>query len=347
MIRPWATTLALLLAFAGAAHAQQQPVRRLTDLQPQPEVQAPKIEQPDFSHITIDPALREIVDQFGSDDFAEREAASERLTKRDFPREQIYAVLTQLELNAEQRHRLMSHIISQLVNAPRGALGISMSWINEAFDQPGYILVERIIPGFDAARVLEFRDRITHVDGERLQSNGDFVRLVQSKKPGDAIEVIVQRPNRQPNGPDFESLEFTITLGSLDELRTMPGNNRVIEAPDDKFTEELRWVLQVFVSARQTINVEGELPELPPEQVVPSPVDDDPAIAALLREIQKMQDEEVDPETMQRRLVNWQRYLTTVVQRAREEGLTVAERNHRIEVANRMAELIGQAFARQ
>ena len=339
---PWPFLAAAFLALAQSAHAWQRAITR-TGERIGIEDQIPEFGRSDFSDVVIDPALQQLVDRLASDDYAQREEATNALFEKEFDRQQIYAILTQQELNAEQRHRLLSCVIAQLLNTPRGAVGIQMSWVTEAFGEAGYVLIQRTIPGFDAAQVLQFHDRVTHVDNTRLMQDGDFARLVQSKRPGEEVALTIQRAKRAPEGhlllnPDggvaYESLDVSIKLGSLEVLKNMPGENRVVEAGNDEISREMRWALARFVAPRRTIAVDGEFPELT--------IDNHPEIRTIQHEVELYLAGRIrNIESMHR---TWLRKLEQLDQEALKPELSEEEREFCRLVAQRYEELMTEAL---
>jgi hypothetical protein len=262
MLRAATTFLAaLLLASPAPSAALQRAITNTGEIIP--ESNAPlEFSRYDFSDVEISAELLQLVDRLGSEDFAEREEATQALLEREFDREQVYAVLSQQELTAEQRHRLLGVVIDHLAGTPRGAVGISMRW-DGMRGQPGAVVVQQLIPGFDAARVLKLNDRITHVNGNVLFDSNDFGRLVQSMSPGEEAQFTVERQHRNEKGEFItETLELTITLGSLQVLKEGPGGLNVVQPVGDVISSEIRWAQSRFGAPTRTIKVKGGVPAL-------------------------------------------------------------------------------------
>ena len=63
-------------------------------------------------------------------------------------------------------------------------------------------------PGSGAARAkLRKGDVIVEVDGQRVTSNDDVIRVVREHRPGDSLKVVVFRAKAQKT--------FKVTLGDL------------------------------------------------------------------------------------------------------------------------------------
>ncbi|MCH8007028.1 MAG: glycosyltransferase [Planctomycetes bacterium] len=121
----------------------------------------------------------------------------------------------------------------RVLNIPRGALGITMTFARPAAaGQPGEVVVNSLLPGLPAERVLKRGDRIGRIDGSPLLSNTDLLRQVQSKRPGDEVVMTVRRIRRDDEGapvfdealqPVYEELTVTVALCSaelLDQFQT-------------------------------------------------------------------------------------------------------------------------------
>jgi PDZ domain len=69
----------------------------------------------------------------------------------------------------------------------------------EEIEQRG-ILVDRVYSGSAAEEMgLEAGDRVTHLNGERIQSAQQFVTQIRDMRPGEEIELEVQRDDRERN----------------------------------------------------------------------------------------------------------------------------------------------------
>lgn len=177
--------------------------------------------------------LELLVEQLDDPSYAARQEASARLLERAFSIEQIKQRLSRRDLSPEQRHRLLAVYSERVLNTPRGALGITMTFARPAAaGQPGEVVVNSLLPGLPAERVLKRGDRIGRIDGSPLLSNTDLLRQVQSKRPGDEVVMTVRRIRRDDEGapvfdealqPVYEELTVTVALCSaelLDQFQT-------------------------------------------------------------------------------------------------------------------------------
>lgn len=178
--------------------------------------------------IELPEALIAIVNRLGEADYETRQQATDELHSRDFSINELLAVFVQLSPGPEQRQRLLGVIQDQLINAPRGAVGISMQQRNREDGEGVEVIVTDLIEGLPAERVLEIGDRITHLDGRIFESMNDLPTLVQTKRPGETVELTVLRLKRDVAGgvvmdqqgqQVHEEMEITIELGSAELLR--------------------------------------------------------------------------------------------------------------------------------
>ncbi len=187
--------------------------------------------------VTVPAELDEGVSLLGDPSYAVREEATAKLVEGAFRKEEVYAVLAQRSLSAEQRHRLLEVLHHRLIRMPRGAVGISM---DQRF-LPTRIVVMDLIPGLPACEVLQVGDRIVSLQGKELKSQMEFVKTVQSQPPGTKITLRVERlVPADPRGenaaalePQFEVLDIDMVLGSAELLRDPDGrptqNNSLLE----------------------------------------------------------------------------------------------------------------------
>ena len=187
----------------------------------------PPIEQ--LVTLEVDPAIRALVHELGSRDFARRMQAMHllRTTPEDEKRPPRAAMLAALLHTAspdlEQRARLLRVLRELMIEAPRGALGIRMNLNTLQDAEHRGIEIIDLIDGMPAADVLVARDRITHIEETPLTSAEDLIVLVQSRRPGDTVRLKLLRPRRTAEGADergpdgrvmFEVLTAEVTLGS-------------------------------------------------------------------------------------------------------------------------------------
>lgn len=183
-------------------------------------VQLPSSEE--LAAVEIEPDLDRIVSRMGDSLYSNREEATAELLERGVDLLQLYAALARGGLTPEQRHRILSVIQDRLLNTPRGAVGIKVDqrWL------PDEIVIQQLLPNLPAREVLEVGDRVTHLDGEPLESWNAFVKSVQSRLPGSRIAITIKRPRenrvaveKPPPGPEYEVIELEFDLGSADLLR--------------------------------------------------------------------------------------------------------------------------------
>ncbi len=187
--------------------------------------------------VTVPAELDQGVALLGDPSYAVREEATAKLVEGAFRKEEVYAVLAQRSLSAEQRHRLLEVLHDRLIRMPRGAVGISM---DQRF-LPSRIVVMDLIPGLPACEVLQVGDRIVSLQGKELKTQMEFVKTVQSQPPGTKITLRVERlvpadrrgENAAAVEPQFEVLDIDIVLGSAELLRDPDGrptqNNSLLE----------------------------------------------------------------------------------------------------------------------
>ncbi|MCH8342621.1 MAG: PDZ domain-containing protein [Planctomycetes bacterium] len=184
--------------------------------------------------------------------YREREAATQALHDGRDNRRQLYAVLAREALSAEQRHRLLAVVRQRLLNTPRGALGIRMRFEQPDANQPGEVVIMDLLPGLPAERVLQLGDRITHVDGNPLTARNDLIHRVQARRPGDEVQLVVNRVRRDGDGrplwnevrqPQYETLEIGIVLGSAELLKQFGSRKTEVESMREA---EADWAMTFF-----------------------------------------------------------------------------------------------------
>lgn len=181
--------------------------------------------------VRIDPSLRSCVGQLDDPSFATREQATNRLMDDSTDRLQLYAMLSRADLAAEQRYRLLNVLRERLTKTPRGALGISTNPFPMVQQGPGGqpgIRVEDLIPGLPAEHVLRIGDRITHIDSRPVMQMSDLQFIVQCKRPGEKVQLNIQRPQVDADGkfimdannqPVLDPMQVEIELGSAERLK--------------------------------------------------------------------------------------------------------------------------------
>jgi len=229
------TVLVACLAWLGSPGAAPgQNIPELLDSMPRAiDGEAiPTVEE--LRSVAVPAELDQGVALLGDPSYAVREEATSRLVEGAFRNQEVYAVLAQRSLSAEQRHRLLGVLHDRLIRMPRGAVGIQM---DQRFLPR--IVVTDLIPGLPACEVLQIGDRIVGLQGKELKTQMEFVKTVQSQPPGTRIALKVERPvpidrNRADAAaePQVEVLDIEIVLGSADLLRDpdgRPPQNSVLE----------------------------------------------------------------------------------------------------------------------
>ena len=218
-----ATTVCLADAAIG-----QQPQAML--LEPQPSSISDATALPtdqELAFVTVDPSLADLVAKLDDAVFGTREQAMQRLLDWTVDRRQICKMLAGKRLSLEQRHRLLLVLRDDLLNAPRGAIGISVDPLRRRRNE---IIVEQLVEGLPAIEVLEPGDRVTHFNGKPIARWESFVAMIQARKPGGTVTITVQRrvdrDDQSPQEPRMRTLQFELVLGST-ELLIDPATGQV------------------------------------------------------------------------------------------------------------------------
>ncbi|MFM9168704.1 MAG: PDZ domain-containing protein, partial [Phycisphaerales bacterium] len=140
--------------------------------------------------VVPDPRVDALVDELDADDQAARARASAALLEPAVPEEQVWLRLSRGGLSAEAHRRLLAVGRSRIVDAPRGALGIQMAG---RFASPDGVVITALIPNMPARLVLKPGDRIVLLDGKPIQVDQQLSSIVQTKRPGERIKVVVMR----------------------------------------------------------------------------------------------------------------------------------------------------------
>lgn len=296
--------------------------------------------------VEIEADILAAVEMLGSDDYAQREAATAQLLDDDERRLQMVAALARENLETEQRCRLLQIIQQQLLFAPRGALGIQMERPLGMIGGPGAqeIKITGLIANFPAERVLQVGDRITAIDGEPLIRQEDLVARVQTKQPGDMVSVSVRRPKVDDKGkwitdatgqPVMDVMTFEFPLGSADRLeresRTTPS------IPSPVLSERRGQAQQIMNDYRpepEVIRIKGGAAQLAHED----DIDRHPAIITLRDEQARLQDWSGSNDAARREY--WEQTLTTLRQLANSPGLSERERDRMRRVVERYLQLM-------
>jgi|SoiMethySBSTD1v2_1073268.scaffolds.fasta_scaffold00116_27 PDZ domain-containing protein len=309
------------------------------------DLSMPPIDFDSLQDVVIEPEVRTVVDQLDSEDFTQREAASDALRSKDQWRQQIYALLAGETLSVEQRCRLLQVVRDQLVNTPRGALGIEMAPLLPMRGEPLEIRIVDLIAGLPAERVLQVGDRILAIDRQPLFLEDDLQSRVQSKRPGDAVHVTVRRAKVDDNGRVvkdandeivMEVLEFDITLGSADVLDKQSRNNMrtVSNRVRTARRMEADAVTQAFAPEPQDVAISGGMRMV----MQPDPLDEHPVIINLLTQQEMLIGQTPDQMRMMREM--WGRQLTDLIDLSNHPGLSPEERDRMRRLAERFAQLM-------
>ena len=181
----------------------------------------------ELAFVTVDPSLADLVAKLDDAVFGTREQAMQRLLDWTVDRRQICKMLAGKRLSLEQRHRLLLVLRDDLLNAPRGAIGISVDPLRRRRNE---IIVEQLVEGLPAIEVLEPGDRVTHFNGKPIARWESFVAMIQARKPGGTVTITVQRrvdqDDQSPEEPKMRALPFELVLGST-ELLIDPATGQV------------------------------------------------------------------------------------------------------------------------
>ena len=218
--------------------------------------------QAELARVRIDARVRRLVQQLDHAEYDQRQAATVQLQELDVDRKQFYALLNNEPLTIEQRHRIINIVRYRLVEAPRGALGISMMSGNIPGNprNPGNgVRVTGLVPGMPAERVLQIDDRITHIDGRPIESSGQLVDLVQGKRPGDTIELTVMRQEQDENAAGdaaTETMQVDLVLGSTRTIEEREAAGRGQLTRSDRREQEAEDVLRRFAPRPGRVPIE-------------------------------------------------------------------------------------------
>ncbi|MHC4446457.1 MAG: hypothetical protein ACYSXF_01440, partial [Planctomycetota bacterium] len=140
----WYSVFACSLAVAGALvlvtiASGQTPQSSQTRARARLDVGLPT--EAELKAVEIGPDLRRLVQQLDAPSYAVREEAMGRCSRGACDRLQPHALLAGPGLSAEQRHRLVIVLREQLLESPRGAVGIRF---NRAPHRMEGIVVDRV-----------------------------------------------------------------------------------------------------------------------------------------------------------------------------------------------------------
>ena len=231
--------------------------------------EAPPWTAPTLRGLVPDTRVTGLVRGLASSEFAVREAAGAALLDlRQVPDEQVWLHLSGAagELPYEAHARLLEVARARILDAPRGALGIQMA---ARFADADGVTVTGLIPNMPAQRVLKPGDRIVQLDGKQILVSQQLSAVVQNKRPGDRIAVVVMRGARDEvgrvkGGPDGrpieERIELEMEVGSREDLEKFGdgGMDITSDSTRDRLAERLSQDFPAPVRIMRTERLPGE-----------------------------------------------------------------------------------------
>lgn len=205
------------------------------------------------------PALDEetarlILEDLGSEDFNDRESASESLATLPLSPEEIVAAMPQdLDLSPEQWERLDAALSKRFRESPRAGLGVSMAAGGEG------IRLNTVMDQFPASDVLEPNDLVVAVDGRSVIGSGTLVfqSTILSHDPGETMQMTIIR--------GAEEMTLRVPLGSFSQL-----NQARAQSPSSTVLDEAwrirRGRLGLTPPEPETIKVEAASDVWPADQ---------------------------------------------------------------------------------
>ena len=214
--------------------------------------------------VVADPVVTSMVRALGATDFAQRDAATTALRDAKVPDEQIWIHLlsTPGGLSYEAHARLLDIGYARIKDAPRGALGIQMAPRMGEIDG---VTVTALIPNMPAQKVLRAGDRIVELDGKPIQVSQQLSTIVQTKRPGDRIALVVMRGQRDAagrvaGGPDGRPVEtrheLEIEVGSRADLEKFGDGGMDSPIFDAVRNQMLELLLATFPTPVQMMRIE-------------------------------------------------------------------------------------------
>lgn len=302
-----------------------------------------------LQRIEIDPRLLEHVDQLDAPDFRTRERATSEIVAAMYRREMLYAVLARETLSVEQRHRLLSVLRQTLLDAPRGAIGISMRE-QRGEDGAVEVLVADLIPGLPAEEVMRIGDRITAIDGEPMTRLTDLINRVQMRRPGDTVTLSVRRPKLDPMGrtrldengvPIYEEMEIDLTLGSADLLVDPRTGQPQINSEVVRMRQrEIAAAERRFSTAPRELVLQGDLPEVALGSLteLDELIDRHPAVRTIRQHRAMVAEGQLVASRSLRQ--HWDMILADLQRELQQPGLPEEHREYLRRVVDRVAQLI-------
>jgi hypothetical protein len=214
--------------------------------------------------VVADPAVTALVRALGATDFAQRDAATTALRDAKVPDEQIWIHLqsTPGGLTYEAHARLLDIGYSRIKDAPRGALGIQMA---PRMGETDGVTVTALIPNMPAQKVLRPGDRIVELDGKPIQVSQQLSTIVQTKRPGERIPLVVMRGQRDAvgrvvGGPDGRPVEtrheLEIEVGSRADLEKFGDGGMDAPIFDGGRNQMSELLLETFPTPVQMMRIE-------------------------------------------------------------------------------------------
>ena len=219
--------------------------------------------------VVADPAVTALVRDLGATEFAQRDAATTALRDAKVPDEQIWIHLlsTPGGLSYEAHARLLDIGYTRIKDAPRGALGIQMAG---RMGENNGVTVTALIPNMPAQKVLRPGDRIVELDGKPIQVSQQLSTIVQTKRPGERIALVVMRGQRDAvgrvvGGPDGRPVEtrheLEIEVGSRVDLEKFGDggmDSPIFDSGRDRMSELLLETFPAPVRMMRMERVPGE-----------------------------------------------------------------------------------------
>jgi hypothetical protein len=250
------------------------PVRRGATRMDGPPPWSPEL----LASVVPDPRVTALVSELASDDFATRERATRALAGPEVPDEQVWVHLARGGLAPEAHERLLSAGRTRIVDAPRGALGIQMAQLPARFGEPEGVTVTALIPNMPAAKAMKAGDRIVELDGIPVRSSAELTSVVQLKRPGQEIDVVVMRGERDALGRvvgDAEGraverrVELRMEVGSREDLDRFGDGRLAALQVDDARKRLADMLVEAFPCEVRAVVVESAAGEAPDVDVHP------------------------------------------------------------------------------
>ncbi len=347
------SVIAAGLSLAGCVltvNAQQVvPVNPDSPFAPQqPEQSADaELDAVDDRDVAVPQELRAIVSRFDSQYFADREKALQDFVNFGADIQQVRTMLRSGAISLEQRHRLLSAARMNLVERPRGALGISMP----RGQMP--VKVNGLLPDLPAQHVLRINDLITHIDDIEIANAQELIRAAQERLPGESLDLTVQRVRRDDMGNAlrdeeglllYDEMKIAVVLGSAEKLLDQNG---FVQRDGPVIEERERRANQLTLNFGDHSRVLRLDPAVDPAKTrgrVIAKTNDEfklveqhRYVQAIIREKKKIADGRIRRSTMTQ---VWQTRLSDLQQQINNRSNSRKHRKYLTDVYNRCAELM-------